>query len=105
MDRARSQPSGSVDGQVPDDQLPGRLRATEELFFRDPPLFSVTSTVSTLRPDHRLNRRNAYWRMFGMDLPHAPAGVDGQPWKTDVGPTANLGFGTVWIDFASPEAM
>ncbi|MFC5139699.1 hypothetical protein ACFPK1_15770 [Actinomycetospora rhizophila] len=75
------------------------LRATEELFFRDPPLFSVTSTVSTLRPDHRLNRRNAYWRMFGMDLPHPPSGVDGQPWKTDVGPTANLGFGTVWIDF------
>ncbi|MEJ2886323.1 hypothetical protein [Actinomycetospora aeridis] len=75
------------------------LRATEELFFRDPPLFAVTSTVSALRPEPVINRRNAYWRMFGMDLPHAPAGIDGQPWKTDVGPTANLGFTDVWVEF------
>jgi len=74
------------------------MRATEELFFRDPPLFSVTGTVSALRPDAVVNRRNAYWRMFGMDLPHAPAGIDGLPWKTDVGAAANLQFGDVWVE-------
>lgn len=73
------------------------IRATEELFFRDPPLFSITGTVSALRPDQYVNCRNAYWRMFGMDLPHPATGVDGQPWKADVGASANLRFGEVWI--------
>ncbi|NGO08415.1 hypothetical protein G5C60_12485 [Streptomyces sp. HC44] len=74
------------------------VRSTEELFFRDPPLFSITGTTSALRPDPLVNRRNAYWRMFGMDLPHAPPGIQGQPWKTDVGASANLRFGEVWIE-------
>jgi hypothetical protein len=74
------------------------VRATEELFFRDPPLFAVTGTVSALRPNPQVNRRNAYWRMFGMDLPHAPAGITGQPWKDDVGASANLRFGEVWVE-------
>ena len=46
------------------------LRTTEELFFRDPPLFSIAGIVSEARPQARVNRRNAYWRMFGFDLPH-----------------------------------
>ncbi|WP_329241331.1 hypothetical protein OG223_01840 [Streptomyces sp. NBC_01478] len=74
------------------------VRATEELFFRDPPLFSVTGTTSALRPDPLVNRRNAYWRMFAMDLPHQPRGIPGQPWKSDVGASANLRFGEVWIE-------
>jgi hypothetical protein len=69
-------------------------RATEELFFRDPPLFHVSGLVSQLRPDAAINRRNAYWRMFGWDLPHP--GPDGQPWKRDVGPTANTRFLELW---------
>ena len=40
------------------------VRSTEQLFFRDPPLFSAGGAfASQLRPDARVNRRNAYWRM------------------------------------------
>jgi hypothetical protein len=46
------------------------LRNTEELFYRDPPPFSITTLSSHIRPDLRASRRNAYQRMFGMDLNH-----------------------------------
>jgi hypothetical protein len=46
------------------------LRSTEELFYRDPPPFSITTLSSHIRPDLRASRRNAYYRMFGMDLNH-----------------------------------
>jgi hypothetical protein len=46
------------------------LRNTEELFYRDPPSFFITSITSDIRGDLRANRRNAYQRMFGMDLNH-----------------------------------
>lgn len=74
------------------------VRSTEELFFRDPPLFSTSGTLnSQVRPDAAINRRNAYWRMFGMDLPHPVGrGVHGQPWKHDVGPTINSRFIELW---------
>jgi len=54
------------------------LRNTEELFYRDPPNFSITAITSHIRADSRASRRNAYQRMFGMDLNH---GTDeGQPY-------------------------
>jgi len=46
------------------------LRSTEELFFRDPPPFSITNVSSHIRADLRASRRNAYQRMFGMELNH-----------------------------------
>jgi hypothetical protein len=46
------------------------LRTTEQLFFREPPDFSIVGVLSEVRPYERTNRRNAYWRMFGMDLAH-----------------------------------
>jgi hypothetical protein len=46
------------------------LRSTEELFYRNPPPFSITSISSYIRPDMCGTRRNAYHRMFGMDLNH-----------------------------------
>jgi hypothetical protein len=49
---------------------PAWLRATEELFFRDPPPFSITNVAGHLRSDLRASRRNAYQRMFGMELNH-----------------------------------
>ncbi len=76
------------------------LRATEELFFRDPPLFSIAGVVSELRPQARVNRRNAYWRMFGLDLPHPlPARWDGagQSWKADAG-GVNVDFRAKWSE-------
>ncbi|MET0454807.1 MAG: hypothetical protein ABW137_23455 [Mycobacterium sp.] len=74
------------------------VRSTEELFFRDPPLFSAGGAMtSQLRPDARINRRSAYWRMFGLDLPHPLGGtVQGQPWKRDVGATSNVRFLEIW---------
>jgi hypothetical protein len=73
------------------------LRNTEELFFRDPPLFSVAGVVSDLRPSPWSNRRNAYWRMFGMDLPHqVPSGWPTTPppdaWKQHTAAGVNSEF-------------
>jgi hypothetical protein len=74
------------------------VRATEDLFYRDPPLFTAGGPLmSQLRPDAVVNRRNAYWRMFGLDLPHPMSGAGaGQPWKRDVGPTVNTRFLELW---------
>jgi hypothetical protein len=76
------------------------IRATEELFFRDPPLFHIGGLTSQLRPDARTNRRNAYWRMFGTDLPHPLPGAaaDAQPWKRDAGAVANTRFLELWTE-------
>jgi hypothetical protein len=52
----------------PDSQM--WLRSTEELFYRDPPPFTITSVSSQIRADLRGSRRNAYQRMFGMELNH-----------------------------------
>ena len=79
------------------------LRAAEELFFREPPLFHLTGLTSLLRPDVQIGRRNAYWRLLGMDLPHPvrarPGSPQhaGQPWKQDVG-IANVRFHELWLD-------
>ncbi len=79
------------------------LRSTEELFFRDPPLFSIAGVVSEARPQARVNRRNAYWRMFGLDLPHGlPAwpegGSDRRDWRTHAGLGVNTGFRASWSE-------
>jgi hypothetical protein len=44
------------------------LRTTEELFFRDPPSFSITTQTSYIRPSLAATRANAYQRLFGMTL-------------------------------------
>jgi hypothetical protein len=81
------------------------LRSTEELFFRDPPLFSISGAVSEVRPDDRINRRNAVWRMFAMDLPHpvparwAGSGGTGEGlWKSDIGGGVNSAFREKWTE-------
>jgi hypothetical protein len=81
------------------------LRSTEELFFRDPPLFSISGAVSEVRPNDRVNQRNAYWRMFAMDLPHplpsrwAGSGGTGEGlWKSDIGGGVNTGFREKWTE-------
>ena len=81
------------------------LRSTEELFFRDPPLFSISGAVSEVRPNDRVNQRNAYWRMFEMDLPHplpsrwAGSGGTGEGlWKSDIGGGVNSGFREKWTE-------
>ena len=70
------------------------LRNTEELFYRDQPSFSITTITSDIRADLRASRRNAYWRMFGMDLNH---GTDeGQPYAYVKADAANSEFVTIF---------
>jgi hypothetical protein len=54
------------------------VRITEELFYKNGPHFYATSVDSNIRPDLRGSRRNAYQRMFGMDLNHGK--LDGSPY-------------------------
>ncbi|MCZ7638674.1 MAG: hypothetical protein M5U12_23025 [Verrucomicrobia bacterium] len=56
------------------------LRNTEELFFNDPPPFSIGASASLIRPDMRAIRRNAYQRMFGMELNHGRNGGHAYPY-------------------------
>jgi hypothetical protein len=72
------------------------LRITEELFFKDHPFF-VTNIVSHIRSDMGATRRNAYWRMFGMDLNHGTD--DGQPYKYVKADSANSEFITIFEEF------
>ena len=79
------------------------LRTTEQLFFRDLPTFSVASVLSEVRPYDRVNRRNAYWRMFGLDLAHPvpPLWAGSGPladWKGLTGPV-NLDFRQKWSEW------
>lgn len=73
------------------------LRATEDLFYRDPPPFGVTSLVSSVRPDLRATRRNAYYRMFGMDLNHGAG--DAATYAYTRPPASNTEFVTVFEEF------
>jgi hypothetical protein len=41
---------------------------TEEMFFRDPPSFSIGAQTSHVRPSLAATRANAYQRLFGMTL-------------------------------------
>src|SRR5215208_251659 len=56
--------------ETPSEETQRWLRVTEELFYRDTPPFFAFQLTSHIRPDIRATRRNAYYRMFGMDLNH-----------------------------------
>lgn len=73
------------------------LRNTEELFYRDPPPFFITSITSHIRPDMRGSRRNAYQRMFGMDLNHGKS--DGQPYSYIKATAHNNAFVSIFEEF------
>ena len=70
------------------------LRSTEELFYRDSPPFSVTTLTSYLRPDLGGTRRNAYHRMFGMELNHGRD--DNSPYPYARADAANKEFVTTF---------
>lgn len=73
------------------------LRNTEELFYRDPPPFSISTVSSHIRSDLRASRRNAYHRMFGMDLNH---GTDeNQPYPYVKADAYNNEFVTIFEEF------
>jgi hypothetical protein len=65
------------------------LRTTEALFLTDwPP--APLDLVSRARPDLAASRRNAYYRMFGMDLNHGADG--GRTYPYEKPPVANRDF-------------
>ena len=66
------------------------LRTTEELFYRDPPPFFIAAVTGYVRPDIQATRRNAYQRMFGMDLNHGPTTASLIPMSRRRRRTANL---------------
>ena len=73
------------------------LRTTEELFYSDPAPFFITNIASHIRPDLRSTRRNAYQRMFGMDLNHG--GDDGRPYPYTKAEAANAEFSATFEEF------
>jgi hypothetical protein len=83
--------------EVPSIDTRAWLRSTEELFFREPPAFHISSVSSWARPDLEASRRNAYWRMFGMDLNHG--GPDGRPYPYVRGAGGNADFIPLWESF------
>jgi hypothetical protein len=66
------------------------LRNTEELFYNNQSPFSITNVSSFIRPDLGASRRNAYQRMFGMDLNHGMD--DGKPYAYVKAEAANSTF-------------
>jgi hypothetical protein len=73
------------------------LRNTEELFFRDSAPFSIYSASSYIRPDQGASRRNAYYRMFGMDLNHGTS--DNKPYPYEKPDVANREFVSTFEEF------
>ena len=66
------------------------LRTTEELFYNDVAPYRITNITSQIRADLRATRRNAYQRMFGMDLNHGMD--DGKPYSYMRAEAANSEF-------------
>jgi hypothetical protein len=65
-------------------------RATEELFFRNQSFSFISSIQSSIRPDPGATRRNAYYRMFAMDLNHGAK--DNSPYPYERGDANNKEF-------------
>lgn len=76
--------------EVPGDVTRQWVRSTEQLFLRDQPPFSISALTSQVRPDIEATRRNAYWRLLGMDLDHG--GPDGRPVPYAKVGAANIDF-------------
>ncbi|MGE2713772.1 hypothetical protein ACQI4L_06935 [Mycolicibacterium litorale] len=73
------------------------LRTTEELFYKDYSPVQPFNLVSRIRPDLAATRRNAYYRMFGMDLNHGRDGAAGYPYVKP--PVANRDFVVTFEEF------
>ena len=74
----------------PNETVLSWLRTTEELFYTDRLGRWIFSPVSRLRDDATAIRRNAYYRMFGMDLNHGTD--DGRSYPYPRPEVANRGF-------------
>ena len=57
----------------PSEEAQQWLQTTTDLFYKDTPPLTPWSLDNHIRPNMGAIRRNAYYRMFGIDLNHAPA--------------------------------
>ena len=73
------------------------LRTTEQLFFGPEAPYRIYAMTSWLRPDPRATRRNAYFRMFGMDLNHGTD--DNRPYPYPRAAASNTEFVPSWEEF------
>jgi hypothetical protein len=73
------------------------LRTTEEMFYRDPPPFFITAITGYTRPDIHATGRNAYQRMFGMDLNHGTD--DNKPYPYVRAEASNSEFVSTFEEF------
>jgi hypothetical protein len=65
-------------------------QVTEELFFTHPRAYSIRGVTSDLRANHGAVRRNAYYRVLGLDLSHGQD--DGSPYPYPKAEIANREF-------------
>jgi hypothetical protein len=79
---------------LPSQETQRWLHTTEQLFFGNPWSYSVRSVTSSVRPDSGAVRRNAYYRMLGMDLNHGTD--DGHVYPYPKPEIANRDFATVF---------
>ncbi len=87
------------------------LRNTDELFYGDGSPFAITNLSSHIRSDLAASRRNAYQRMFGMDLNHGTN--EGQPYSYVKANAANSEFvktfeellHEVWVGIIHPKSV
>jgi hypothetical protein len=75
---------------VPSDETQRWLRTTEQLFYNDNPPFQIYNFATWIRPDIRAVRRNAYHRLFGLDLNHGTD--DNRPYPYPRAAAANTEF-------------
>ena len=73
------------------------VRTTEELFFKPGAPFLITSVASQLREDFGGIGRNAFKRMFDMELNHG--GADGKPYSYVKADAANSDFVATFEEF------
>ncbi|MEA2245096.1 MAG: hypothetical protein QOD24_4652 [Solirubrobacteraceae bacterium] len=82
---------------TPTDATQRWLRTTEQLLYSAEAPFQIYSLTSWIRNDHRATRRNAYFRMFGMDLNHGTD--DGRPYPYPRAAASNTEFVVTWEEF------
>jgi len=66
------------------------LQATEQVFFASPWTYSIRAVTSHVRSDAAAVRRNAYYRLLGIDLNHGQE--DGRPYPYVKADVANREF-------------
>lgn len=82
---------------VPSPESQAWLRTTEALFYSDPHPGLLPSVASRIRPDAGAMRRNAYYRLFGIDLNHGYD--DGRPYPYVRSQIANREFAPQFEEF------